>query len=180
MKTSLGRILLPLTIALFTLEASVAQHRTIDSPRSKVSLRVGEMLAEDEALTVRLLAPAQQGKRSEAYFTVDREGVSTTTIPQEFPLKVTIWRPTEETPYAVVVLEVQKEGVETELVDAVAISFDSVRFLDKELFQQLKKTHAGIPKVISELNRELNSLRKQPAEQDGARQPATRSESKSE
>lgn len=180
MKPTFRTIFVAAAIAICTTESTFAKPRNIESTRSNVSLNVSEVLAENEIRIVQILLGAKDGKQRIAQFLIDKKGLATTTIPQDYPLRITIWRRSEESPYAVVVLERQQEGIETELIDAVALDFKNPRFLDANLFRQLKATHEGIPEVLSDLNKELNALVKQPAEKGGTGEPSTRPKSKSE
>lgn len=180
MKTTFHTIFVAAAIATCTLESAFARLRNIESTRSNVSLNVGEVLAENEVRLVEILLGVEDGEQRIAHFLIDKKGLATTTISQDYPLRITIWRRSEEAPYAVVVLERHKEGIETDLIDAVALDFENPRFLDANLFRQLKATHEGIPEVIADLNNELNALVKQPDEQDGNGDPTTALESKLE
>jgi hypothetical protein len=91
---------------------------------------------------------------------LDSKGLRAVTVPQGFPLKVTTTLPSADFPFVLVVIEKQKEGIETELIDAVALKEGVARFLSKEEYGILAGTHAAIPPTIDALNNELNELRK--------------------
>ncbi|NWK57644.1 hypothetical protein HW115_18650 [Verrucomicrobiaceae bacterium N1E253] len=121
-----------------------AQAKEIASSRSTVKLSVVGIYGESDLRLVRISAVSSDNKKHEAHFLLDNKGLKTMTIPQGFPLRVTLWRPTKDTPYAVVVLERSKAGSATELIEAVALRFDFTDFLDAKLFKQLKDTHSSI------------------------------------
>ena len=145
---------------ILTVQYSEARPEKVVSPRSNVTLNSGKIAGSDDQRLVRISVASPDGKNHEAQFFIDKSGVKTLIIPQGFPLRITLWRPSEERPYAVAVLERQKEGIDTVLVDAVALRYESPEFLDADLFKQLKQTHSSTPDVIDGLNEELNRLTK--------------------
>ena len=73
-----------------------------------------------------------------------------------------------------IIFEKQKEGIETELLDGIALNFGKARFLSEEEFATLSETHASIPALIDELNEGLNELlKKHRDEREGIEQSTT-------
>ena len=112
------------------------------------------------------LVKIREAKQQAAHFLIDKNGITTTIIPQEFSLRVIIWRPSKEIPHPVVVLQRQKEGIETELIDAVVLDVENVRFLNNQLFRKLQATQGSIPDVQRKLKGELNDLIKRPIDKE--------------
>ena len=163
MKSSIGIIIVA---SLIGLDATEAKPRETKSPRSKVTLTVPEKWQEHDLDVVWVHSPNPRPKKDRIILLLDRTGIQSTIISQGFPLKVSINRPSDEVPFTLVVLEKQIAGPTTELVDAIMISPGSATFLDRKQFEQLKATHASIPGIIDELNKELNKAAKdEPAQQ---------------
>jgi hypothetical protein len=159
----MNKILLNLALLISTgVSPLLANVVTLKSPRSTFVLHVPSKWINSEAEidVVRIQKENVKGSKDTVMVLLDSRGVQTVSVPQGFPLKVSFTRPSVEFPFTLVVFERQKEGIETELIDAVALKERATRFLNAQEYGILAGTHASIPATIDALNKELNDLRK--------------------
>jgi hypothetical protein len=154
-----------ITIVLFVitgLSPVLARLETVNSPRSTFVLHVPSKWINSgtEIDVVRIQKENVKGNKDTIIVQLDSKGLRAVTVPQDFPLKVTTTLPSADFPFVLVIIEKQKEGIETELIEAVALKEGVARFLSKEEYGILAGTHAAIPSTIDNLNKDLNELRK--------------------
>lgn len=150
-------------ISSFTwFNSATAKPKELQSPRSEFTLfaPVKWNAAVQGIDVITIYRNKNKDSKDRLTLILDTKGVRTVTSSAEFPLKVTVSRPTDEFPFTLIVFESQKEGIQTDLIDAIAVRSGVARFLSKQEYRKLAGTHRGIPKVIEDLNKELNDLPK--------------------
>ena len=159
----MNKLLIAIALMSITgLTPVLATLETIKSPRSTFVLHVPSKWVNSgtEIDVVRIQKENVKGNKDTVIVLLDSKGLRSVIVPQDFPLKVTTTLPTDNFPFVLVVIEKQKEGIETELIEAIALKEGVARFLSKEEYGILAGTHAAIPATIDALNKELNELRK--------------------
>ena len=143
---------------------SFASIKQLESPRTDFALsspqEIGIKDTSNRIDVVRIWPNKAKSKDDQITVLIDTKGVQTVSSSANFPLKVTVTRPSVDFPFTLIVFEKKKDKWMTDLVEAVAVKSGVARFLSENEYKILTGTHESIPKVVDELNKELNDLLK--------------------